>query len=362
MTRSMCGLLNGNVGVIKSMVAEITDVTNQSVAFSLLPLMWGVGSIIGPILGGLLSQPAEQYPSLFGQWEFFHTYPYFLPCFVSSMISLFGLIVAYLYLEESLDTKVNESNPTEATPLLTEEGTSKVSNDSQTDPGILGVFTRETIPVIIGYMLLAFQTIITDEVIPIWAATTIAKGGLHFTTKQTGLFLSFCGIITPPIQWFLYPWLHSVFGPRKFLRLSMLILTPVHFLIPFVSYVAQKESDNTSQLVWVALLALLSMRVACNVFSFTNCNILVANSAPSRRVLGSLNGITQVGCSLVRAIGPTVGGSLWSWSLTHDYSFPFNFHLVFNFVALISFTSAIESFMLKDRTVQEEVVAEQDSE
>ena len=29
LSRSLCGILNGNVGVIKSMLAEITDETNQ---------------------------------------------------------------------------------------------------------------------------------------------------------------------------------------------------------------------------------------------------------------------------------------------------------------------------------------------
>ncbi|ORY01402.1 MFS general substrate transporter [Basidiobolus meristosporus CBS 931.73] len=362
-TRSMCGLLNGNVGVIKSMVAEITDLTNQSVAFSLLPLVWGVGSIVGPILGGLLSQPAEQYPSLFGQYEFFHTYPYFLPCFVSSMISLMGLILAFFYLEESLDAKARNPGLSERTPLLTETGASQDSEASASN-GLLSAFTRNTVPVIIGYMLLALQSIITDEIIPIWAATTIVKGGLHFTTKQTGLFLSFCGLITPPLQWFLYPKFHKIFGPRRLYQLSMLLLAPVYFTIPFVSNLARDESDNGSRLVWAALLSLIGLRAACNVFSFTNCNILVANSAPSRRVLGSLNGINQVACSIMRAIGPTLGGTLWSWSLSHDYSFPFDFHFIFNFLSLIALATALETLLMKDSYVDDadEVVSQESSD
>ncbi|ORY08249.1 MFS general substrate transporter [Basidiobolus meristosporus CBS 931.73] len=358
-TRCICGLLNGSVGVIKSMVAEITDSTNQSVAFSLLPLMWGVGSIIGPTLGGLLAQPAKQYPSVFGQWEFFHTYPYFLPCFVSSSISLFGLVVAYFYLEETLDIKVQKNHPTETTPLLPETGVSQLTKKSETvtsEAGISKALTRRTIPVIAGYMLLSFQSIIADEAIPIWAATSIMKGGLHFTAKQTGLFLSFCGFLTPPLQWFLYPMLHRIFGPHKLFRLSMLSIAPVYFLIPFVSYLARDAENNedANHLVWIALLTLLGLRIACNIFSFTNCNILVANSTPSRKVLGSLNGITQVSCSLVRAIGPSLGGILWSWSLSHDYAFPFNFHLIFNFLAILSLVTALESLYMKENRDRDE--------
>ncbi|KAF9391701.1 hypothetical protein CPC16_004053, partial [Podila verticillata] len=42
-SRSMCGLLNGNVGVAKSMLGEIADPSNQSQAFSIFGFAWGIG-------------------------------------------------------------------------------------------------------------------------------------------------------------------------------------------------------------------------------------------------------------------------------------------------------------------------------
>lgn len=39
--RSLAGLLNGNIGVLKSFVAKITDDTNRSRGFSLLSVSWG---------------------------------------------------------------------------------------------------------------------------------------------------------------------------------------------------------------------------------------------------------------------------------------------------------------------------------
>jgi hypothetical protein len=41
------GVLNGNLGVIKSMIAELTDETNVARGFSLLPMARAVGYIIG---------------------------------------------------------------------------------------------------------------------------------------------------------------------------------------------------------------------------------------------------------------------------------------------------------------------------
>lgn len=45
--RSVQGVFNGNIGITKAVVAEITDATNIAQAFSLMPLMWGVGVSIG---------------------------------------------------------------------------------------------------------------------------------------------------------------------------------------------------------------------------------------------------------------------------------------------------------------------------
>ena len=52
-SRCIAGLLNGNMGVGKTMMAELTDSTNRAQASALIPLVWGVGGTIGCVtLGG----------------------------------------------------------------------------------------------------------------------------------------------------------------------------------------------------------------------------------------------------------------------------------------------------------------------
>ena len=48
-SRCLNGMLNGNVGVIKSMIAELTDETNVARGFSLMPMARAVGYIIGSV-------------------------------------------------------------------------------------------------------------------------------------------------------------------------------------------------------------------------------------------------------------------------------------------------------------------------
>ena len=46
-SRFLAGALNGNIGVIKSMLAEMTDETNMARAFAIVPLSWFIGNALG---------------------------------------------------------------------------------------------------------------------------------------------------------------------------------------------------------------------------------------------------------------------------------------------------------------------------
>ena len=45
-SRSLAGLLNGNIGVLKAMMAEITDDTNAAQGFAFISVVWSTGSTI----------------------------------------------------------------------------------------------------------------------------------------------------------------------------------------------------------------------------------------------------------------------------------------------------------------------------
>lgn len=47
LSRCAEGALNGNIGVTKSMMAEITDHTNRVQAFAFFPMSWQVGGTLG---------------------------------------------------------------------------------------------------------------------------------------------------------------------------------------------------------------------------------------------------------------------------------------------------------------------------
>lgn len=99
--RALCGLLSGNLGIIKSFLTEFTDTTNRSKAFSMWSLASTCGNIVGPLLGGYLCRPTEKYPFLFSQDGVFATYPYLLPCLVVVMIDVLVSIFSYFAMSET---------------------------------------------------------------------------------------------------------------------------------------------------------------------------------------------------------------------------------------------------------------------
>lgn len=84
------GFFNGAVGVAKGAIRDITDDTNEGRAYALMGFCWGMGGIIGPILGGLLEHPVQKFPGLFANSQLLTNYPYLLPCLVAATFTAVG--------------------------------------------------------------------------------------------------------------------------------------------------------------------------------------------------------------------------------------------------------------------------------
>jgi hypothetical protein len=110
------------------MISEIIrDKKFQSRAFLLLPMTFNIGVIIGmqctvlaslahfvdhrlyvgPILGGLLADPAGNYPASFGLIAWLKQWPYALPNIVSSVFLFLSATIVLLGLEEVRNPSVD---------------------------------------------------------------------------------------------------------------------------------------------------------------------------------------------------------------------------------------------------------------
>ena len=63
--RFLVGMFNGIIGTAKAILGDVSDDTNQAFGLSLLSVGWGSGLLLGPAIGGYLSEPCNKYPGVF---------------------------------------------------------------------------------------------------------------------------------------------------------------------------------------------------------------------------------------------------------------------------------------------------------
>jgi hypothetical protein len=350
--------MNGNIAVAKCVLGETSETAEeQSFGFSLFGFAFGLGSIVAPTLGGLLSHPAENFPDVFGGSEFFITFPYLLPCMISSSVAFFGFLSGYFYLEESLKLKHQEDaveveGNDESTSLLANKKSDEAYMSYDTLPAdkeaevILdpNYSWRAAPPVIFAYALLATTNIVFQEIYSIWAQEKISYGGLGWREKEVGLSLMISGVFLLFTQSVLYPKLEAKFGLLSLFRIARLLECPVLFLTGFISVF-----HENGYVVWSLTIFHHIFRIISAVCSFTPIMIMVNNSADAK-TLGMVNGIAQAVASLVRGIGPLLGGLIWAFSLKSDLGYPFNYHFVFILMSALSFLTWLESYLILPET------------
>jgi MFS family permease len=199
--RALQGLGNGNVGILRTTVAELCPWKElQPKAFSFMPAVYTVGAIIGPTLGGALSNPLRLDPRKPHGDRFLERFPYILPNVVAAVFFAVGILVGFLYLQESLArkkyhqdlglrtgvklaafirgllpfTKKDKSVKDEREPLLRGQKTPAVNADQrlgvaseiikEESPKIRDVLTYQTTLNLVVYTLLAFYTLAYDQV------------------------------------------------------------------------------------------------------------------------------------------------------------------------------------------------------
>lgn len=82
------------------MISEHSTAKTQARAFSWFAFTNNLGIFLGPLIGGGLSEPATQYPSVFGRIQFLKDFPYALPTFIAGLIGLSTAIISAFFVTE----------------------------------------------------------------------------------------------------------------------------------------------------------------------------------------------------------------------------------------------------------------------
>ncbi|KAH7103208.1 MFS general substrate transporter [Auriculariales sp. MPI-PUGE-AT-0066] len=317
--RVLAGCLAGNAAIIQSMVSEITDETNQARAFSLFSLCWNLGCIIGPLIGGGLSEPATRYPEIFGDIQFFKARPFFLPCAVTSSLAICSNALALFMLKEVPCGRHGHS--------ISNYGTSITPTPTQPEPdtSVKALLSDPTIiSVMKPYFIVSINGPAVEVLFVLIAYTAISLGGLARNAK-IGFALSFSGFIASLISVFCYPWLTKRVSVKKLYPQLMSFYPTVFLLLPVLNIIARAYSAPGSEnevskrgqvILWIALaIPLLFIRVAH--LSYPTSSILLKHAAPSKDMLGKTFGIGQTVAAVGRGIAPTASSTLFALTSEH---------------------------------------------
>ncbi|OAX84238.1 hypothetical protein ACJ72_01400 [Emergomyces africanus] len=361
--RTMGGALNSNIGVMRTMIAELIEEKKyQSRAFLLQPMCFNIGVIIGPILGGLLADPLGSYPGLFGQGSFFggqngvswmKKWPYALPNVISAIFIFISAIAVFFGLDETHETakyrvdwgrdagksiwrywKYGRSSrhyhPIDGTydvhtAVESIDLERSVQGSAPATPSAIRVpvrkrmpfrqiWTRNVLLTLLTHFVLATHFSAFNALTFVFLPTPRAPegsrrgffyfgGGLGMSSSKVGFATAIIGLLGLPLQIFVYPRVHFRLGTLKSLRAFLPFSPFAYIFFPFLTLVL-----NRAYLVWPALAAVFSLQVISRTFSLPAAIILVNNSVPDPSVLGTVHGVAQSVVSGARTLGPVLGG------------------------------------------------------
>ncbi|KAH7915289.1 MFS general substrate transporter [Hygrophoropsis aurantiaca] len=303
-SRCICGVLNGNSGVMKSMMGELTDSTNMAQAFAFIPIVWCVGATIGPSMGGGLAHPHERFPGLF-PGAFWKEYPYFLPCAAAAAFAAFAFLLVVFFLKDTL--------PRKSRAKASLESGDSITNESARDAIIplRSLFIPSILIPVANYGILALTDMCILALQPLFYSTPIEHGGLSFAPSTIGSWTAVYGFVNGIFQLTFFAHIVGRFGPKRTFRCCVCLFLPVIALFPIMTLVVQMRGVDA--ITWVLLTCQMILMVMMNT-AFGCIFMFVTTSAPTKRSLGAINGMGQTCASLARAFGPATATSLFAAS------------------------------------------------
>ncbi|KAI6097598.1 major facilitator superfamily domain-containing protein [Pisolithus thermaeus] len=311
-SRCIAGALNGNVGVMKSIVGEITDNTNMARAFALIPIVFSVGASIAPLYGGGLAKPHDHWPELFSG-SFWVQYPYFLPCVVSALFAAFSFFITALFLEESLPSK--RRGKESQLEIGAQVGTAS-DKDASPVPIRTLLKTYSVMIPIANYGILGLVDIGFFALVPLFYATPVEIGGLGLSPFAIGVCMTTFGIGNGLFQMLFTARAIERFGERRVFCSAVLAFFPIIVTFPIMSWVIQLQKE-VGLAIWI-LVFVQMLSWAVIDMAYAVIFVFVTRAAPNKYSLGTMNGLSQTTTSIARAMGPATFTSLFAFSKEYN--------------------------------------------
>jgi DHA1 family tetracycline resistance protein-like MFS transporter len=260
-SRIIDGLTGGNLSVAQAYISDVTDEKNRSKGLGMIGAAFGLGFIIGPVTGGVLSQ-----------WG------YAVPAFAAAFMSILNFLLIYFWLPESL-TEEKRIQMTDKKPAV---------NFSALITSLKRPFTGSLLITrfFFGVAFVIFQTIFS-----LYALTKF-----NLTAAQTGYVLTFVGVLSVITQGFLVGRITSM------VREDILIVVCVAMMgISLIGW-------GLAPSVFALLIVLIPTSFSGGILNTLLSSTLTKAVAPHE--IGGILGLSTAVESSTRIIAPIIGGVL----------------------------------------------------
>jgi len=261
LSRMLDGLTGGNISVAQAYITDITTVENRAKGMGLIGAAFGLGFIIGPAMGGILTR-----------WG------YAAPAFAAAVISGINLVMVFVWLSESLPPENRQTGSDKKSLLSIKELASALNSPR--------VGSLLQIRFVYGLAFATFETIFT----------LYAAHHLKLSAEMTGYVLAYVGALVVIVQ-------GGLIGPLT-ARYSEVNLMFGGVMLMGLSLFSWAVVPN----VWQLMVVMIPLALSAGVLN-TVINSLISKSVYPEDV-GETLGLASSIESITRVIAPTLGGFL----------------------------------------------------
>jgi DHA1 family tetracycline resistance protein-like MFS transporter len=262
LSRILDGLTGGNISIAQAYIADVTPPTDRARAFGLIGAAFGLGFILGPAIGGTLSNWGNSIPPL-----------------AAAAMSFLALVGIVFWLPESLPETSRTAMDSSQRPPITLRALTQAFRRPRVGPLLL-------VRLIFGFSFALFQT-----VFPLYAQYRFGLGA-----RSTGYVLAYVGFLVVLVQGVGIKGLTSRIAENRLLVMATGMMTLALTAWAWVPTLP------------LLLLILIPLALAGGVLN------TVINAALSKAVLpaeiGGTLGLSTSIESLTRVVAPSVGGAL----------------------------------------------------
>lgn len=330
--RCFAGVFSGSGLVVRTMIGDHSTPETQAMAFSWFGFSGNVGIFIGPIIGGLLAEPARNMPALFGDSGFFVDYPYALPGFAIGVVVAVGGVACALFLEETLDRKQAASVSGGAG-----DGSETEMRDGA-DMTIRQIIKAPGVAIVIGMyshvMLLGF---VYTAILPLALFTPVALGGVGFSSAEISLYMAVQGVSQGLWLLLVFPRLQRRVGTKGVMRVCAYGYP--WFLASFVllNVLLRQGSEPARVWFWVigSTVAVIGPFVS---MAFTCVQLALQSISPHPHLLGTVNAVALTLASAIRSFAPGLATTVYAIGARNQVLYG---HLAWVILVLISATLSV---------------------